>query len=208
MNDVPLKALGLEKKWARLARLQEEVAGLQKQALQAGTEVESLQNQLAPAREKDLDAEARAMRSGKEAPEATHEPEIQRRLERARRDHAVLSRAAEAATADLGVFRAKHRAQLFEDVARARHEIAQEVARSAREALAAFGNYENLHYALKDLQPPATAAEPSAPARNTNVFMGFNTTRRAGPDRGVIEGTLQHLISLAETGEVGGADAA
>lgn len=208
MSNVPLKALGLEKKWARLARLQEEVDGLQKQSRQAETEVEVLRNQLAPARDKDLDAEARAMRSGKEAPEPTHERDVQRNLERATRERDVYARAWESAQVDLGEYRAKHRAQLFEDVAQARHRIALEVARSAQEALVAFGKYENLHYALKNLQPPAGSEEIMAPARNTNVFMGFQSMQQQGPSRGHVDQVLAYLVGLASTGEVGGVDAA
>lgn len=209
MNEfLPLKNLGLGKSWPRLARLQDELAGLQEHARQAGTEVELLQNQLAPARERDIDAEAQALRAGKEAPEPTHEPEIQRRLERARRDQAVYARAVEAATSDLGAFRTKHRAALFADVAKARQQIALEVAEAARTALAGFSKHEDLAYLIKDLQPPAGSEEATGPAGSTNVFLGFQTTQQQGPARGHVEQTLAYLVGLASAGEAGGADAA
>src|SRR5215210_3612116 len=104
MNIQQLRALNLERQWPRLARLQNEIAGLEKSSREAEALVQQLQGQLAPAREKDLDAEAQAVRTGKDVPEAKHEPEVKKKLERATRDRDVMNRALQAAQTDLGTF--------------------------------------------------------------------------------------------------------
>lgn len=195
--NIPLKSLNLESRWPRLTRLQDEVAGLEKRARQTEVEASHLKAELGPARERDLDAEANAIRSGGKVPEPKHEREIQTKLEKATRDAAVMSRALQAAQTDHGAFLAKHRGELFADVAGARSEIAAKVAESAREALAGFGRYEDIHYVLKGLQPPPQPVDSNAPPqRLTQTLIGVATTQ-SGPARGDVEEALRHLISLA-----------
>lgn len=199
MNLQQLKLLGLEKRWPKLARLQGEIAGLEKRNREADTEVNRLRAELGPAREKDLDLEAKAVRSGGKVPELKNEREVQTKLERATRDAAVMGRALQAAQADLGTFLAEHQGALYEDVAQARAEIGRKVAESARAAIADYVRYEDLHYVLKSLQPPPAQPDFNAPAeRLTTVIAGVKTTRSGGPDRGVIENALHYLMSLAE----------
>ena len=196
MNIQQLQALGLESKWPRLARLQGEIAGLEKRNREAEGQVQQLQAELVPARNRDLDAEARAVRSGRKSPEPTHEPDIQRKLERATRDRDVMQRALEAARTDYGAFLSKHRSELFADVAEARAEIAASVSEAAREALRGFGKWSDMHYTLKSLQPPVEPADSTAPAQNISVVLGVGTARSSGPDRGEIEQALRYLVSL------------
>lgn len=207
MNIQQLRQLDLESKWPRLARLQTEIAGLEKRSREAEVEVMRLRAELGPAREKDLDAEAKAIRAGKDSPEAKHEAEVKAKLERAERDSAVMSRALQAAREDLGHFLAKHQGELYRDVLAARAEIGAKVAESARAALAEYARYEDLHYVLKNLTPPPPSREGEPVQRLTQSFIGggVQTTQR-GPDRGEVEAMLQHLISLASS--EGGKDAA
>lgn len=207
MNIQQLKALGLEKRWPRLARLQTEIAGLEKRNREAEVEVMRLRAEQGPARERDLDAEAKAIRAGKDSPEAKHEPEVRAKLERAERDSAVMSRALQAAREDLGHFLAKHKAPLYQDVLEERHKIAQEIADGARAALAAFSKHEDLAYLLKNLAPAAPRPENEPAQRLTTVVAGVGMVQR-GPARGEVEGILQHLISLASDTTQGKTDAA
>ncbi len=207
MNIQQLRALGLEKRWPRLARLQTEIAGLEKRNREAEVEVHRLRAELGPAREKDLNAEAKAIRAGKEPPDSKHEPDVQRKLERAERDSAVMGRALQAAQTDLGTFLAQHQAELYRDVQAARSQIGARVAEAARAALVDYVRYEDLLYVLKGLQPPAAPVESDAPPqRLTNVIIGPVATHRTGPDRGEVEQILTYLVSLAS--EEGGKDAA
>lgn len=207
MDIRQLTTLGLEKRWPRLARLQTEIAGLEKRNREAEVEVMRLRAELGPAREKDLDAEAKAIRAGKEPPKSKHEPDVQRKLERAERDSAVMGRALQAAQTDLGTFLAKHQAELYRDVAVARSQIGARVAEAARAALVDYVRYEDLFYVLKNLTPPPPNREGEPVQRLTQSFIGggVQTTQR-GPDRGEVEAMLQHLISLASS--EGGRDAA
>ena len=205
---INLQSLGLEKQWPKLARLQAEIASLEKRNREADMKANRLRAELAPAREQDLSLEAKAIRSGDKVPEPKHEPEVQAKLDRAVRDAAVMSRALQDAQAELSHFLGKHQGELYQDVAAARNEIASKIAEAAREALASYGRYEDLRYVLKDLTPPPEPIDPTQPAqRLTTVFAGVQTTRSAGPDRGTVEGILSYLMGLAQPVEPTGSAA-
>jgi cell division protein FtsB len=199
MSDVPLKALGLEEQWPRLAELQDEVGDLDKRQQETVAEVQQLRAQLDPAREKDLDVEAEAVRSGKKAPAPVSEQKVKAKLEGAERNQRVLAKALEAARQDMAVLIGQHQTELFEDVAAVRSEIAAKVAKSAREALAGFVQWSDMHYTLKRLAPPAGSVEGSVPALDSLTLIGAVTTQGSGPARGDVEQTLHYFISLAST---------
>ncbi len=112
MDTIPLKSLGLERKWARLAELQDELAGLQLVQQQAEAQASVLHNEFPGASERDLIEAAQALRAGGEPPsEGTHEKAVQERLERARKDAIVYRRAAEQVMSDIGALRARHQAE-------------------------------------------------------------------------------------------------
>ena len=206
--DINLQSLNLQSKWPKLARIQDEVKSLEKRAREAETEVSRLRAELGPAREKDLDLEAKAVREGKDAPEAKHEPAVTKKLERAGRDRDVMARALEAARTDLGVFLQQHRAELFADVVEQRAQIARDAAEAARTALQAYGRYEDLFYTVKALQPPVVAVDNNAPAqRLTQTVIGIATTQ-SGPARGETEAALRHVIALGTGPGQEGEDAA
>ena len=209
MNIQQLQALGLESKWPRLARLQSEIAGLEQRNREVDVEANRLRAALGPARERDLDLEAKAVRAGGKVPEPKSEREVRTKLERAERDLAVMGRALQAAQTDLGTFLAQHQGALYEDVAQARAEIAAKVAESARVALADYVRYEDLFYTAKALQPPPQPVDSNAPAqRLTQAFIGIHTTRSSGPARGDVEEALRYLVSLATGPGQGGEDEA
>jgi hypothetical protein len=207
--NINLKALGLEKKWPRLATLQAEIADLEKHTRQAEMEVDARRAAIQPAREQDLDAAAKAVRSGAKSPKTSNEDEARGRLQVAERNHAVMTRALENARTDYGAYLQKHRAPLFADVAQQRQEIAREAATAARVALAAYSRFEDLHYVLKGLEPPVVAADHNAPAqRLTTSVLGIKTTGPTGPDRGQVEQMLAYVASLGQDATEGDDDAA
>jgi hypothetical protein len=196
--DINLKALGLEKQWPGLARLQAEIAGLEQRSGQADVNTQQLQAQLVLAREQDLGASAKAVRADKKPPAAKCEVEVQRKLDQASRERDVLARALESARSDYGTFLQEHRSELYHDVAVQRQGLAASIAASARAALVDFSQHEDLHYVLKELQPPVAPVESSEPAqRLTQVVIGLQTTRSSGPARGDVEAMLSYLIGLA-----------
>ncbi len=119
-----------------------------------------------------------------------------------------MQRALEGARTDYGKFLEQHRSELFADVAEARAKIAESVAQAAREALRGFGQWSDMAYVLKSLQPPVEPADSTAPAQNISVVLGVGTTRPSGPDRGEIEQALRYLVSLGPGPAQGGEDAA
>jgi hypothetical protein len=209
MSTIPLKELGLEKRWPRLGELQSEIGSLERQLQKASVELQKLESELVGARNQDLADEARAVRSGKKPPASTAEPKAQSKLDAAKRNHAVLQRALADAQSDLQVLRAKHQHALFEDVRQARAKIAASVAEAAAQALQGFSKYSDLHYLLRDLAPPPPAPDENAPAQRLTIAYGGGVhTRTSGPDRGAVEQTLQYLIGLAEGPAQSGEDAA
>ena len=198
MDFIPLRDLGLQKRWPRLAELQDELAGLQRHQQRAEGLASTLHNELPGARERDLVEAAEALRSGKDAPENVNEKAAEQRLERARRDAVVYRRAAEATMSDIGALRAQHQTALYRDVVEARDEIARKMAEAARTASSAFSRYEGLARLSETLRPPEAVPEITGPQKNTNVFMGFANMGQRVPDRGTIEQTLAHLVELGE----------
>ncbi len=205
MEDLRLTELGLDKKWPKLARLQQEVEGLARQLERARAEAQQHRAQLGPARERDLRAEAEALRAGKKMPDPVHEPKVQAELEEAERRAARLERALQSAREEYAASFAEHQREVFDAVLEARHEIAEELARHATAALRLFGRHEDLARQVKQLRP-APVVDEGAPARPlTNAFAGVMTTQR-GPDRGHIEQVLTYLVGLGADQE--GEDAA
>ena len=208
MDNLNLKALNLQSKWPHLARLQDEIRDLEKHARAAEVEVSTRRAVIAPAREQDLDSAAKAVRSGAKSPKTSNEDEAKGRLQVAERNHAVMTRALEAARTDYGVFLQKHRAELFADVVEQRAQIARDAAEAARTALQAYGRYEDLFYTVKALQPPVEAVDNNAPAqRLTQTVIGIATTQ-SGPARGETEAALRHVIALGSGPAQGDNDAA
>jgi multidrug efflux pump subunit AcrA (membrane-fusion protein) len=198
MNDIPLKQLGLEKEWPRIAALQEEIESLTQQVGSANAELQRLEAALSVARNEDVAAQAAALRGGKAAPKTSREDKVKRELETARRNRDVLQRATEDAQGELAEYRAKHGAALYQAVLEARNEIARAIAEHARAAAARFGWWSDMHYLLKDLTPPAPSEDTeSAPMGNSMSVLGVVSTRSSGPARGEVEAMLAYLTSLA-----------
>ena len=197
MNLEQLRALGLEKRWPRLTELLREVASFEQKLRKANAEVQQLQAALAPARERDLNAQAQAVRAGKEPPKVSEEQRAEKKLDAVRRDAVILSRALQAVQTDLGAFRAKRQAALFNDVLDARQQIANQLAEHARGALRDFTRWSDLHYVVRDLTPPEPTQENQPAERSTIVYGPARVaTTSSGPARGNVEQMLQHLISL------------
>ena len=197
MDLVPLKSLGLEKRWPRLAELQNELAGLQRHQAQAEHLASTLHNQIPVAREQDLNESAAALRAGKEpGTERTHERAIEQRLENARRDSIIYKRAVEGVQADIGQLREENQQALFADVLASRAKIAKQMSEAASVAASGYAQYENLSRLVKTLAPAAPVAE-IGPARSTTAVIGYQTTQR-GPNRGDIEAALGYLVELGQ----------
>ena len=96
-----LKALDLEKKWPKLARLQDEVRDLERHRLEAESKVAQIRAGIPGAREQDLNAAAKAIRSGAKSPTTSNEEEAKGRLAVAERNRDVMARAVEAAQSDV-----------------------------------------------------------------------------------------------------------
>ncbi len=199
LDLVPLRDLGLEKRWPKLTKLQDELIGLEQHRQRAEEQASLLQNGLPSARERDLAEAAAAIRGGSDLPGNAHEEAIIAELERARRDAVVYQRAVAAAQTDIGVLRTQHQAELFNDVTQRRAEIAAEMAEGARTAAAAYTRYADLERLVTTLEPVAGVEETDQPARSVTHIL-FATGRQA-PERGEIEGTLGYLVGLGE-GEV------
>jgi hypothetical protein len=184
--------------WPKLRKLAAEISALERQHAQASATASQLQAQLPAARDRDLEAQAQAVRKGKDRGQPTHEAEVNRELEAARRDEAVLRRAADSARTDHNAFVAKHQAELYGDVVEFRNTLAGEIAEHARRILPAYGRFEDLHYLLKNLSPPPAPAHTDAgPQRLTQVLLGPTVTPRIGPDRGRVEEMVGYLAGLA-----------
>jgi hypothetical protein len=206
MTEIPADVLA---KWPRLRALREEEANLEKKLANQGAEVAQLKAALPAARDKNLDASAKAVRAGEKPPAAMHEPKAHAAVKAAEQNYQITQRALEATRADYAKHLARHQPAVYADVLETRKALANEAAEGARKALGAFGRWHEMRYVLRDLAPPQAPPQENMPARPlTNVMIGagVQTTRSAGPDRGVIEQMLGYLISLAE--EEAGEDAA
>src|SRR5215210_6982118 len=132
MTDINLHALGLAAKWPKLAKLQQDRAQFQQRHQKAAAQVGVLTAHISRARNADIDASSKAVRQGRKPPEPTHEPAAKRDLESAVRERAVLARTVQAVEEEYGEFLARHQAQLYADVARAREGVAAKLAEHAR----------------------------------------------------------------------------
>ncbi len=209
MNNIPLKSLGLEKRWPQLRKLQDEIADLEKRLHRARGAAHQAQGQLGPARERDLTDAGRAIRSGKAVPEPEHEPKVQAELEAADRMAEQVARALQAAREDFGHYLAAHQSALYQDVLEAHNRIGREVAQAAQEAQRSYSRYEDMRRTLKDLAPPPPSIETGPPGsdergvvRTTNSFIGMFRAQ-TGPQRGEIEAALSYLVSLGAEDQEG-----
>lgn len=193
-----LRSLGLEQKYPRLTRLTTEVADLEQRLHKARAAQNLAQNRLPAARERDILAEAKAMRGGKRMPAPEEEPRVRAELEEAERQADRLAVALQSAREEHGEHLAAAQSDLYHDVRRARGAIAREGAEGAQVAQRAFARYSDLTYQLKALAPAEVLDENAPAQRLTNSFGGVITTaRHAGPDRGTVEGVLSYIASLA-----------
>jgi hypothetical protein len=206
--QVDLQGLGLAAKWPKLHRLQRGLADFRRRQQKAADEAQALRANLPHARERDLVAEANAVRQGKTPPEPTHEPAVEADLKAAERTRDVLARAVQAVHEDLGNHLARHQQDLYQDVLEARRKVAAGLAVHAREALARYGRYEDLARVVKDLRPAEPSNENAPAQRLTTVFANVVHTTQTGPARGDVEQTLSYLAGLGEAEEEGGSDAA
>ncbi len=129
----------------------------------------------------------------------------------------MLTRAVESAREDYAKFMQEHQQELYQDIAERRAELAASVAEAARDALRGFGQWSDLAYTLRSLQPPVAPPETGPPGSEdartirppTNSFVGGGgiQTAQRGPDRGAIEQALAYLMSL-DTGPAKGDESA
>ncbi len=203
MQEVPLRALNLDARWPKLAKLQADLAEFQQRQQKAAAKVATLTAQLPQARGMDIAAEAKAARETKEPPEPIHEPKAQRELDRAVRDRDVSAQVVQGLHEELGAFMAEHQPAIFADVVGAQNKLAAEVAEHARAALGAYSRHEDLSYVVRKLRPAAPTPENLPVQRLTQVVAGIQTSRSSGPARGHVEEILSYLASLADTVERG-----
>ncbi len=207
VTNIPLKALGLEKRWPRLAALQAEISDLEGRLHKARGAVHQAQGQLGPARERDLQSAGKAIRARKAVPEP--EPAVQAELEAADRMAEQVSRALQSAREDLGNFLAAHQGALHADVVQARRKVADRLAEYARACLADYSRHEDLGRTVHDLTPAEPLVEGAPAQRLTTSIIGVNLSpQSSAPPRGRVEQVLQHLIALAPAEEESGDDAA
>jgi hypothetical protein len=209
--QIDLRGLGLAQKWPRLTALQGEVADLEQRLHKARGAAHAAQNELPHARERDIELEARALRSGKKLPAPEHGPRVEARRQDAERQAERLARALQAAREEYGEHLAAAQAELYRDVLGARDAVAREAAEAAEVTRRAYSRYEALARTVRDLTPAPPTDEYAPSQRITNSFYGLHT-RQLGPARGDIEQALGYLISLppseAESQEAGGDAAA
>lgn len=209
MDFVPLRDLGLSEKWPKLDSIQADLADFQRREQKASAEVSTLRAQLPQARARDLDAEAAAVRRGRKPPTPTHEPGVQRDLDRATRERDVLARTIQAVHEEIGAFMAEHQAAVYADVVEARHKVAEQLAEHARATLSHYARFEDLGQHCKRLRPVEPVVEGLPAARLTNSFAGMvHTTQTDAPPRGHVESVLAYLTSLGDgvVADTGGVD--
>jgi len=198
---VPLERFGLQKKWRRLDKLQQEAEGLIGRYQEAAASVADLEQGRQDARDKDLDAAAAALRTGDEVPEAEHEAALDKELAGAVRTRDALQRAVEGALADVASYRLEHATRLQEEISAALDAKAQELAEHARAAAALYAEVEDGRLEAKRLAPVQGAPENTGEPQDTTVLLGPMTTGTiaGGPNRGEVEAVLNYLSSLAQS---------
>ncbi len=211
---VPLSRFDLEKRWKRLGALQDEAQDLIGRYQEALAKVAALEQGREDARDKDLTAQAAALRSSRsshdELPEPEHELALDKDLEGARRSMQALQRATEGAIADVNAYRAKHAASLAEDIQEALGAKARALADHARQAAAIYAEVEDGKALARRFGPPPPPAQENTGApEDTTVLIGPMTTGTiaGGPNRGEVEAVLSYLAGLAPMGSESGAEA-
>lgn len=196
---VPLERFGLEKKWKRLATLQNEAQDLIGRYQEAAQKVAELEQGRQGARDRDLDAHAGALRTGGEVPEPEHEAALDKELDGAVRTRDALQRAVEGAIADVSAYRLEHAAALQRDVAQALEGVAAKLSEHARAAAALYGEYESGTQEARRLVPPRPAEENHSGPQDSTVILGpltRQTASFAGPNPGEVQRVLSYLASL------------
>ncbi len=198
---VALARFGLQKKWRRLDKLQQEAEGLIGRYQEAAAKVAELEQGRQDARDKDLDAAAAALRKGDEVPEAEHEAALDKELSGAARTRDALQRAVEGAMADVASYRLEHVLTLQQDISAALDARAQELAEHARAAAALYAEVEDGRLVAKRLAPVQGAPENTGAPEDTTVLIGPMTTGTiaGGPNRGEVEAVLSYLAGLAQS---------
>jgi hypothetical protein len=130
------KRYGLEDKWPKLAKLQQEVSDLEQRRLNAERAVMAARQAVEEGREEDDQYSAKVLRSGKDMPEPKHEMKAKARLQASERTLRAYGKALEGAQADLAAFTAQHAAEIRAGVVEALEEKARLLAQHAREAAA------------------------------------------------------------------------
>jgi len=198
---VPLEQHGLAKKWAKLDRLQREVASLEERRQQAERDVLSLRGGIDAASAKDAEAASRAIRAGKDVPTPKHEKDALAAVEGAERTASYLYAAVSGAAQDLHAHTTKHRSELLADLAQSREELAAELAALSPEVASKYRKLLEVEALAKRLAPPVAQEENHGEPQDTTVLIGPMSTRTtAGPNRGEVEAALAYLASLAPTG--------
>jgi hypothetical protein len=207
---VALERFGLQKKWRRLDKLQQEAEGLIGRYQEAAAEVGALEQGRQDARDKDLDAAAAALRKGDEVVslEPEHEAALDKELSGAVRSRDALQRAVEGAMADVASYRLEHATTLQREISAALDAKAHELAEHARAAAALYAEVEDGRLVAKRLAPAQGAPENTGEPEDTTVLIGPMSTRTvSGPNRGAVEAVLNYLSSLAPTGSESEAEA-
>jgi hypothetical protein len=198
MLDLDLRKYGIADEFPRLAKLQAEIRDLELAREKAQSAVMAATNAIPVAQQRDAEAAAKAIRAGRNVPDAKHERRAASALEDTQRNLAAYTRAAGDAQADMGAFIAKHRASLRAAMVEAVNENAQQLAHHARKAAELYAFAEDSKYDLKQLAPPPPPVDENAPAqRLSTTVIGVTTHRAAGPNRGDVEQMLTYLASLA-----------
>jgi len=203
---VPLSRFDLEKGWKKLAALQNEASDLLGRYQEAAATLAALEQGREDARDKDLTAQAAALRSSRsshdELPEPEHELALDKDLEGAGRSMRALQRATEGAIADVNAYRAKHAASLAADIQAALGAKADALAEHARQAAAIYAVLEDgKALARRFVPPPPPAQENTGAPEDTTVLIGPMTTGTiaGGQGRGEVEAVLNYLASLGQS---------
>jgi hypothetical protein len=200
VDPFPLERFGLEERYPKLTALQAEVADLDARRAAADGELVALRQGVGPAREKDAEAGAKALRAGKDVPEAKHEAEAEAKVREAERNLRALEGATAAAAEDLTAEQRKHSGALLQDLTRARAETAKRVAEQAASLLSDYGLFADSDGVAKRFAPPVPPPDENAPAQKTTIVIGAPRAT-AGPQRGDVEAVLGHLARLGAGGE-------
>ena len=190
-----LKRYGIADEFPKLARLEAEVADLERRRAEAEAAVFVARNAISGAREKDEQAAAQALRGGKAMPEAKHEAKAQAALEDAERTLTAYQKAVEGATSELAAFTAEHRTEIARAIVAALRDKAARLRELTAEAAPLYATIEDSKYDLKNLTPPPPV-DHDAPARDSFTVIGPVTSQAGAPQRGTVEEVLAHLASL------------